>query len=192
VITGLRDALESVFNWLQWLWDKAEPFRQFLATTFTVAVSAVKLGIDYLKGAFEGVRDAIQWVIDKANAAIAPLKKIVDLAQKIADLSPSGSADFYPPGDPRRDAQGNASGGWVAPHTLTWVGEKGPELLQFGSTAGYVTPNYRADTAALAAVGDSRMSDLREFIGLQVNGDVKLDGLDLDGAMSIINFRLAA
>jgi len=129
---AIMPAVDLIRNQLQLLWDVTEGLRGFLADKF----QPVWTGLSWVFGAVQGVlgklRDGFQWVIDKVYAlkdavsdALGPLGDLID---KAGDFLEMGGGVLGGLGDLAGKAVGKkASGGWAS--GLTWVGERGPELL---------------------------------------------------------------
>ena len=111
--------IRTAWRWVKNLWDRSEEFRGFLVGTFQTGLGIGVTAIGGLKTAFKGVRNAVQWVIDKIDALLGWIDKI-----PTSIPNPFSGFDF-----PGIDIPGFSSGGKSPVNQPFWVGEKGPELM---------------------------------------------------------------
>jgi hypothetical protein len=119
-----------------------------MAKAGTTTSAAYKDGIaqlkDNIKNSSGPTKTALEGVLKEIlilEAAAARLNVKLGPAFKLSGTHPGG-------GGPQ---QGNAAGGPVSAGDVSWVGEQGPELVQFGANA-FITP---ADLSRRAVAGSS-------------------------------------
>jgi hypothetical protein len=121
---AIGPAIDLVRNQLQLLWDKTDSVRKLIAEGFQAAWTglawvlgwAKQMALTPITNAFDALKEAIAWVIEKVGDLSDALGRIPK-----PDLSPG----FDIPGVPlfQRGVKGFRGG-------LAVVGEKGPELLR--------------------------------------------------------------
>ena len=140
-INAIKDAAKAVFAWFGHIWDGIES-----ATTrvWNAIKNTIKRVVDDIKGIASGIWDgltnglkaAINWVIDKLNSLIHGINHTV--------------IRWIPGVDNIPDVPHLATGGYIARGGLAVVGERGPELVSLptgsrvhpnGSSPGGVTVN---------------------------------------------------
>jgi hypothetical protein len=65
------------------------------------------------------------------------------------------------PGHTRVTDGGHAAGGYMGPGELSWVGERGPELIRAGRQGATVTPNHALGGGAIHVVS---VNELRRLL----------------------------
>lgn len=132
--------VEDVVNALGWLKNKATEVKDWLVARFNDVVNFMR-GLpgrisSATSGMWDGIKSAfkhaINWVIEKWNNLSFPAISVggVQLTPSIG----TPNIGYLAKGGPAQ-----AGGAYV-------VGEKGPELLQMGSTSGRVIPNNKLNT----------------------------------------------
>jgi hypothetical protein len=144
--TVLLPAITSVFTWMR---DTLIPF---LTGPFWTTVQNVGAWIGTtLTGAFNGVRDAIRWVIGAINDLKAAIDSIPKVNLPTASSNPYGYGNNPGPGvttsAPGKKG-GRASGGYVFPGSSYTVGERGSETFT-PSVPGFITPHNQYSMGAV-------------------------------------------
>lgn len=136
-ISAVYLALSTMWGWLQTVWDRSEGLRGFFADTFGVAIDGIATGFGAISSAVETVIGWIQKLVDKAKAALSPLQKLIDVADKINPFNNELDLQAIANAEPR------AGGGPVRAGHPYIVGEVRAEVY-VPDADGYIYPDARS------------------------------------------------
>lgn len=143
VVTVVGDVTQKILDFWNWM----KPVRDFLADVFTTALGMLESAFGQLRGAVDWLWSSIQRVVDAAKTAIDYVSRIPGLPgsagsaggalQNLYNQQQAGAGGSTGGGPTFQ----RAAGGPLPAGAWSIVGERGPELLHMGSSAGNVVPN---------------------------------------------------
>ena len=178
----VRDIIMAVWSWVKSVWDRTDGLRGFLVGVFSTAVG---IAADAIDGITTALKTVWEWA-GKAWNALDKIKNFVGMPHA-GNMNVDVDAYLRDRGfDIPGNAPGNAQGTNYWRGGLSWVGERGPELINMPRGTQVF------DARASRRIADGASTAAGPRVGMQVESQHFHSGLDVSTVMRVANMAMEA